>query len=105
MRHDVNRRDGSGRWNSGSQIAAAVERQRVERVEGTRRQQGEDVMRALVLAAAAAVVLSVQVASTAKAEDTTVIKKDTPYGDSKTVIKKKDQPFEDKKVIIHHDNE
>ena len=68
-------------------------------------------MRALMLAAAAALVLSVQMASIANAGDTTVIKKDTPYGDSKTVIKKHDGPMYDrvgppaeKKVIIHHDN-
>ena len=65
-----------------------------------------------MLAAAAALVLSVQMASMANAEDTTVIKKDTPYGDSKTVIKKHEgpvydrvgPPVEDKKVIIHHDD-
>jgi hypothetical protein len=69
-------------------------------------------MRILMLAAAAALVLSVQMASFAKAEDTTVIKKDTPYGDSKTVIKKHEgppfdhagPPVEEKKVIIHHDD-
>ncbi|HUZ32049.1 MAG TPA: hypothetical protein VMV19_08090 [Xanthobacteraceae bacterium] len=69
-------------------------------------------MRALMLAAAAALVLSVQMASIAKAEDTTIIKKDTPYGDSKTVIKKHEGPMydrvgpprADKKVIIHHDD-
>jgi adenine/guanine phosphoribosyltransferase-like PRPP-binding protein len=62
-------------------------------------------MRTLLLAAAAALVLSVQMAPLAKAEETTVIKKETPYGDSKTVIKKHDGPFEEKKVIIHHDND
>jgi hypothetical protein len=69
-------------------------------------------MRTLMLAAAAALVLSVQMASLAKAEDTTVIKRDTPYGDSKTVIKKHEgptvyhavPPVEEKKVIIHHDD-
>lgn len=69
-------------------------------------------MRALMLAAAAALVLSVPMASIAKAGDTTVIKKDTPYGESKTVIKKHDGPIYDrvgpppvdKKVIIHHDD-
>jgi hypothetical protein len=69
-------------------------------------------MRTLILAAAAALVLSVQMAPLAQAEDTTVIKKDTPYGDSKTVIKKHEgpvfdravPPVEEKKVIIHHDD-
>lgn len=61
-------------------------------------------MRILMLAAAAALVLSVQIVPSAKAEDTTVIKRDTPYGDSKTVIKKDYGPAEEKKVIIHHDD-
>ncbi len=68
-------------------------------------------MRTFMLAAAAALVLSVQLSTLAQAGDTTVIKKDTPYGDSKTVIKKHEgpsvyhvvpPPVEDKKVIIHH---
>lgn len=68
-------------------------------------------MRTLMLTAATALVLSVQMASFAKAEDTTVIKRDTPYGE-KTVIKKHEGPIvdrvgppvESKKVIIHHDD-
>jgi hypothetical protein len=61
-------------------------------------------MRILMLAAAAALVLSVQMAPVAKADETTVIKRDTPYGDNKTIIKKEDRPMEEKKVIIHRDD-
>ncbi len=65
-------------------------------------------MRILVLAAAAALVLSAQFVATAKAEDT-VIRKDEPG--RTTIIKKHDEdgaviraPVEsEKKVIIHHD--
>jgi hypothetical protein len=63
----------------------------------------ENVMRKLVLAVSAvSILMSVPLAATVKAEDTTVIKKDYPDGDSKTVIKKKDEPSE-KKVIIKKD--
>ena len=46
-------------------------------------------MRTIILATTAALIMSVQMAATAKAEDTTVIKKDVPE-DSTTVIKKRD---------------
>jgi hypothetical protein len=56
-------------------------------------------MRKLILAACAvSLVMGVPLATIAKAEDTTVIKKDYPDGDSKTVIKK-DAPVEKKTVI------
>jgi hypothetical protein len=68
-------------------------------------------MRTVMLAAAAAALLSVQMAVPVKAQDTTVIKKDTPE-DSTTVIKKRDDinllpvPHpEEKKVIIHKDHD
>jgi hypothetical protein len=69
-------------------------------------------MRTLILATTAALVMSVQVAATARAEDTTVIKKDNDAGTT-TVIKKHDEDnavirapvAEDKKVIIHKDND
>jgi hypothetical protein len=68
-------------------------------------------MRTIILAVAAAFVMSVQMAAPVKAEDTTIIKKDVP-GDSTTVIKKRDDvnlfPIphpEEKKVIIHKDSE
>jgi hypothetical protein len=57
-----------------------------------------------MLAAATAPVLSLQMAPVAKADETTVIKRDTPYGDSKTIIKKEDRPMEEKKVIIRRDD-
>ena len=62
-------------------------------------------MRTLVLAATAALVLSVQMAALAKADDTTIIKRDTPFGESKTIIKKDTPPpvVDEKKVIIHRD--
>ena len=46
-------------------------------------------MRTIILATTAALIMSVQMAATAKAEDTTVIKKDVPE-DSTTVIKMRD---------------
>jgi hypothetical protein len=68
-------------------------------------------MRTVILAVAAAAVMSIQMAAPVKAEDTTVIKKDVPE-DSTTVIKKRDDinlfPIphpEEKKVIIHKDND
>lgn len=62
-------------------------------------------MRKLILAASAAgILMSVPLATIAKAEDTTVIKKGYPEDSSKTIIKK-DEPSSEKKVIIHHDND
>jgi Spy/CpxP family protein refolding chaperone len=65
-------------------------------------------MRKLVLAAMAAAIVSVPLAATVKAEDTTVIHKSDGYGDHKTIIKKHEDrtmmaPREERKVIIHHD--
>ena len=62
-------------------------------------------MRAIMLATAAAFIMSVPMAAAVKAEDTTVIKKDVDGDRSKTVIKKKEEPREEKKVIIHKDND
>lgn len=70
-------------------------------------------MRSIVLATAAALILSTQLVASAKAEDTTVIKKDNDAGESTTVIKKhEDRPFvavpstqTEKKVIIHKDSD
>jgi hypothetical protein len=68
-------------------------------------------MRTVILATTAALIMSVQMVATAKAEDTTVIKKDVPEG-STTVIKKHDDTNllpvphrEEKKVIIHKDHD
>ena len=51
-------------------------------------------MRAIMLAAATALVLSVQMAATARAEDTTIIRKDQPEDsttqDSMTIVRKHD---------------
>jgi hypothetical protein len=65
-------------------------------------------MRKLILAAMAAAIVSVPLAATVKAEDTTVIHKSDGYGDHKTIIKKHDdrdyaEPRDERKVIIHHD--
>ena len=49
--------------------------------------------------------MSVPLATIAKAEDTTVIKKDYPDGDSKTVIKKDDGMGGEKKTVIKKDYE
>jgi len=70
-------------------------------------------MRAILLAATAALVMSAQLVATAKAEDsTTVIRRDAPADSSTTVIKKRDDinllPIphtEEKKVIIHKDHD
>lgn len=70
-------------------------------------------MRALIVTTAIALVMSVQIAATARAEDTTIIKKDNDAGVSTTVIKKQDDDnaviraptAEDKKVIIHKDRD
>jgi hypothetical protein len=59
-------------------------------------------MRILALAIAAIFVLSVPASIPAKAEDTTVIKKNRDFDNdrAKVIIKKKEEP-RDKKVIIH----
>ena len=69
-------------------------------------------MRTTVLAVATALVLSFQMAASVRAEDTTVIKKDSPEGSSTTIVKKHDDinllpvPHpEEKKVIIHKDSD
>jgi hypothetical protein len=64
-------------------------------------------MRAIMLATAAAFIMSVPMAAAVKAEDTTVIKKDIDGERSKTIIKK-EEPRDrdvDKKVIIRKDND
>jgi hypothetical protein len=63
-------------------------------------------MQKLLFAAISLAILGAPIATalSAKAEDTTIIKRDDGFGDRKTVIKKEDRPFEDKKVIIHHDD-
>jgi hypothetical protein len=63
-------------------------------------------MRAIMLATAAAFIISVPMAAAVKAEDTTIIKKDVDGDRSKTVIKK-EEPRDhdvDKKVIIRKDD-
>jgi hypothetical protein len=67
-------------------------------------------MRKLILAAAAAAIITAPMATVVKAEDTTVIKRDAD-GD-KTVIKKRDDVnllpvphVEEKKTIIKKDND
>jgi hypothetical protein len=61
-------------------------------------------MRRLILAASAvSIMMSVPLAATVKAEDTTIIKKDD--GDSSKTVIKKDEPYGEKKVIIHKDDE
>ena len=66
-------------------------------------------MQKCILLTAAALILGLPLVSAAKADETTVIKKDTPMGDRTTVIKRDvDRPVvapgvEQKKVIIHHD--
>jgi hypothetical protein len=64
-------------------------------------------MRAIMLATAAAFIMSVPMAAAVKAEDTTVIKKDVDGDRSKTIIKKEEPRDRDveKKVIIHKDND
>lgn len=62
-------------------------------------------MRKLILTTlAASFALSVPLAATVKAEDTTIIRKDDDGDRSKTVIKK-EEPREEKKVIIHKDRD
>jgi len=61
-------------------------------------------MRTLILAASAvSLLMSVPLAATVRAEDTTIIKKDD--GDSSKTVIKKDEPYGEKKVIIHKDDE
>jgi hypothetical protein len=63
-------------------------------------------MRAIMLATAAAFIMSVPMAAAVKAEDTTVIKKDVDGERSKTIIKK-EEPRDrdvDKKVIIRKED-
>ena len=64
-------------------------------------------MRAIMLATAAAFIMSVPMAAAVKAEDTTIIKKDVDGDRSKTVIKKEEPRDRDveKKVIIRKDND
>ena len=64
-------------------------------------------MRAIMLATAAAFIMSVPMAAAVKAEDTTVIKKDVDGERSKTIIKKEEPRDRDveKKVIIRKDND
>ncbi len=64
-------------------------------------------MRAIMLATAAAFIMSVPMAAAVKAEDTTIIKKDVDGERSKTVIKKEEPRDRDveKKVIIRKDND
>lgn len=68
-------------------------------------------MRTVILASAAALVMSVQMAAPVKAQDTTIIKKDNDAG-STTVIKKRNEappfvaePSTEKKVIIHKEHD
>jgi hypothetical protein len=61
-------------------------------------------MRAIMLATAAAFIMSVPMAAAVKAEDTTIIKKDVDGERSKTIIKKEEPRDVDKKVIIHKED-
>jgi hypothetical protein len=63
-------------------------------------------MRAIMLATAAAFIMSVPMAAAVKAEDTTVIKKDVDGDRTKTIIKKEEPRDRDveKKVIIHKED-
>jgi hypothetical protein len=63
-------------------------------------------MRAIMLATAAAFIMSVPMAAAVKAEDTTIIKKDVDGDRSKTIIKKEEPRDRDveKKVIIHKED-
>jgi hypothetical protein len=61
-------------------------------------------MRAIMLATAAAFIMSVPMAAAVKAEDTTVIKKDVDGDRSKTIIKKEEPRDVEKKVIIHKED-
>jgi len=61
-------------------------------------------MRAIMLATAAAFIMSVPMAAAVKAEDTTIIKKDVDGERSKTIIKKEEPRDVEKKVIIHKED-
>jgi hypothetical protein len=61
-------------------------------------------MRAIMLATAAAFIMSVPMAAAVKAEDTTIIKKDVDGDRTKTIIKKEEPRDVDKKVIIHRED-
>jgi hypothetical protein len=61
-------------------------------------------MRAIMLATAAAFIMSVPMAAAVKAEDTTIIKKDVDGDRSKTIIKKEEPRDVEKKVIIHKED-
>jgi len=72
------------------------------------------LMRKLILATVAAVIVAAPLATAVKAEDTTIIKKDSDGDRSKTVIKKNDDVnllpvphTEERKTIIkkEHDND
>jgi hypothetical protein len=66
--------------------------------------QRRDAMRKLILAAAAvSIVMSVPLSTIVKAEDTTIIKKDYPDGDSSKTVIKNEEPYGEKKVIIKKD--
>jgi hypothetical protein len=72
--------------------------------------EGDKAMRKLILATMAAALLAAPMATAVRAEDTTIIKKDSD-GD-KTVIKKHDEPVllpvphtEERKTIIKKDND
>ncbi len=67
-------------------------------------------MRTLVFVAAAALVMSVQMIASAKAQDTTVIKRNDDTGQTTIIKKHEDRPFvampgTDKKVIIRKDRD
>jgi hypothetical protein len=68
-------------------------------------------MRTLVFVTAAALVMSVQLVASAKAQDTTVIKRNDDTGRTTVIKKHEDRPFvavpgaEDKKVIIRKDRD
>jgi hypothetical protein len=63
-------------------------------------------MRKIILAASAiSIAMSVPLATIVKAEETTVIKKDYPDGDSSKTVIKKDEPYGEKKVIIKKDHD
>lgn len=74
---------------------------RVARINFHRVQTQETHMRILMIAVSAALVLSIPLATSAKTDETTVIKKERDYdGDSTTVIKRTDEPVVEKKTTI-----
>lgn len=68
-------------------------------------------MRKFILMTGAALIVGLPLATMVKAEETTIIKKDTPRVEHDTVIKRDVDrpvvapPVEDKKVIIHRDRD